>query len=162
MSPASRAKVRSDPAVDLTGVSGADWFVRQVDTTSLRPTARDLPETELENQLRIDHLESDVFQLEARLAHVEGARVVTIDTMAPEKIDLLKPFHVNIEPCDDGFSASFVDANLMAFGETQPEAIWNLKDLIAGTIEALIEAGEENLGPGPARQLDVLRQFMRW
>lgn len=172
MSPSSRTRAQGSRSADLTGTTGEEWPLpgefrldRQADTTSAvwaRTAEKGHLQVDLETERRIDHLESDLFHLEERVAQLAGARVVTIDTMAPEQLELVRPFHVNVEPCEEGFSASFVDANLMAFGETLPEAVWNLKDLIAGTLETLIEAGEESLGSGPGRQLRVLRQFMRW
>lgn len=104
-------------------------------------------------------LEAAVADLKRRPTEIP---VVVLDTLAPEPYELLKPIHINVEPDDDeGYRASLVDANLTAYGETRPEAIWSLKDLIVGTFEALESVGEQKLGPGPARQYAVLCSLLR-
>lgn len=115
------------------------------------------------DQKRVDQLEKRVRMLEEQLASLHAGRqiVVVLDTLSPEPLTLIRPFGVNVDPHDSGFRAWFVDANLMAFGETVPEAIWNLKDIIAATFELLTAAEAGELGPGPMRQLAVLSQFVR-
>ena len=54
-----------------------------------------------------------------------------------------------------------MEANVSATGGTQEEAVWNLTDLVVATFEMLADHDPAALGRGPARQLSVLRQFMR-
>lgn len=94
--------------------------------------------------------------------HVDR-RVVLVETLSPEPLEVIKPFRVDLEPSEsEGFRASFTEANLMAFGETEPEALANLKDILVATFEALSAAGNvQRLAPVTARQLAVLRHFVR-
>ena len=84
-----------------------------------------------------------------------------IGTMAPEPIEVIRDFPITVQWQEDEFRADFIDANLSAFGTTQSEAIWNLKDLIAITFDTLSRHEKERLGRGPARQLAVLRSYLR-
>ena len=54
---------------------------------------------------------------------VEGLRhatiVVPIATFAPEPFDLVRPISAVLAPCQGGFLASFLDANISTSGETR-------------------------------------------
>ncbi len=115
------------------------------------------------DNIRIAGLEREVLMLHSQMNALRkrAATSVMIDTMAPEPIEIVRPFHVVVEPYEDEFKASFYDANLSSFGDTRNEAIWNLKDLLAATFEMLTEHDPKLLGPGPARELVVLRQFLK-
>jgi hypothetical protein len=115
------------------------------------------------DSIRIAGLEREVLMLRSQMNALQqsAATSVTIDTMAPEPVEVIRPFHVVVEPYEDEFKASFYDANLSAFGDTRNEAIWNLKDLLAATFEMLTEHDPDRLGPGPARELEVLQQFLK-
>ena len=56
--------------------------------------------------------------------------------------------------------ASFADANINTSGETQQEAYANLRELILDVLDSLTALPESKLGPGPRRQLAVLREFV--
>lgn len=119
--------------------------------------------TNWKDAVRFESIERDLLTLKEQLAQLQNncPTVVIIDTLAPEPFDVVRPFHVTVEPYEDEYRASFVDANLSAFGETRAEAVWALKDIIAATFEVLSDLGEKKLGPGPARQFRVLREFIR-
>jgi len=85
--------------------------------------------------------------------------LVPIATLAPEPYDLLREIMVVVQPDDDSFVATFFDANINASGNTQVDAVANLKDTMIATFEALER--EPKLGKGPAIQLAVLREVMR-
>ena len=112
---------------------------------------------------RFQRLEKEVVSLRDRLATLEQAMptVVPIDTLAPERYEVLKPFHVVVRPHGDEYTASFVEANINASGDTIEEAVRNVKDVILATFEDLLEHGESQLGPGPLRQVRVLQAFIR-
>jgi predicted RNase H-like HicB family nuclease len=137
----------------------ADW---QQSVPALLASYTQTVQEQREN-LRIDGLERRILMLQSQVHCLQRCAPVSVvvDTMAPEPIDVIRPFHVVVEPYEDEMRASFDDANLSAFGETRNEAIWNLKDLIAGTFEILDAHEPEQLGPGPARQLEVLKQFIK-
>jgi predicted RNase H-like HicB family nuclease len=113
--------------------------------------------------VRLESIERDLLTLKMQFTQLQRScpSVVLIDTLAPEPLEVIRPFHVTVEPYEGEYRASFVDANLSTFGETRAEAIWALKDIIAATFEVLSDAGEKKLGPGPARQFFVLREFIR-
>jgi len=113
--------------------------------------------------VRLESIERDLLTLKTQISQLQSnsRTVVPIDTLAPEPLEVIRPFHVTVEPYEDEYQASFVDANLSAFGETRAEAIWALKDIIAATFEVLSDVGVKKLGPGPARQFRVLREFIR-
>jgi hypothetical protein len=67
---------------------------------------------------------------------------------------------VVVRPSDGEYEATFFDANIGIIGDTEEEAVRNLKLLIVDTFE-MLESNEASLGPEPARQLAVLREFLR-
>ena len=111
---------------------------------------------------RLDVLDREVLLLKDRVAELERSApaCVMIETFAPEPYKVVKPFHVVVQARHDEYVASFFDANLSASGTTEAEAIFNLKDVIVAVFESLAEHHENKLGPGPARQLHVLREFV--
>ena len=100
-----------------------------------------------------------VGKLEAVLAAHGESLLVPITTLAPEPFDLHRPIQVVVRPAGEEYVATFFDANISMSGDTEEEAISNLRELIVDVFEEL-EADEANLGPEPSRQLAVLRTFM--
>ncbi len=86
--------------------------------------------------------------------------VVPITTLDPEPFDLLRDIPVVVQPTDDGFLATFFDANIGMTGDTREEAVANLRLLLADVFDEL-EKEEAQLGPPLVRQLAVLRGFMK-
>jgi len=111
----------------------------------------------------MESIERDLLTLKGQVSLLQRGcpAVVPIDTLAPEPLEVIRPFHVTVEPYENEYRASFFDANLSAFGETRNEAIWNLKDIISATFEMFVDVSEAKLGPGPARQFRVLQEFIR-
>jgi len=105
----------------------------------------------------------EIARLKRRVARLERAApaCVPITSLAPEPYEVLQPFHAVIRAEGDEYVASFLDANVSATGSTQEEAVWNLKDMIVAVFEMLMGHEEAALGPGPARQLRVLQQFVK-
>ncbi|MFO1475311.1 MAG: hypothetical protein U1F98_01510 [Verrucomicrobiota bacterium] len=118
--------------------------------------------TRTQAELKLVALNTRVKCLESALDEVRSraAVVVPIQSFAPEPVELLKPMHAIVQQSGEDHVASFLDANMNASGETQEEALANLKDVIVGSFEAL-EAITDKLGPGPKRQLAVLREFLK-
>ena len=85
--------------------------------------------------------------------------VVPIGTFAPEPFSLREPIWAVVQPVDDGFVATFFDANISTSGDTQEEAAANLKDLILDIYLDLEKEPAERLGPEPKRQLAVLKSI---
>jgi predicted RNase H-like HicB family nuclease len=66
-----------------------------------------------------------------------------------------------MQPSDDGFTATFFDVNIASGGDTEEEALDNLRSLIIDTFELLDSEPADRLGPEPRRQLQVLRSLIR-
>ena len=81
--------------------------------------------------------------------------------MAPEPYKILQSIPAVVESSAHGFNATFFDANIGTSGDTQVEAFSNLRSLILDTFEYLEFEAQEALGPEPARQLAVFREFLK-
>ena len=112
---------------------------------------------------RMEVLEKEVMLVKERCATLERQRpvLVPIESLAPEPYDVVKPFHAVVQLHDDQYIATFFDANISASGDTQTEAIFNLKDVILGAFEILTMREEEELGLGSSHQRQVLEEFIR-
>lgn len=73
---------------------------------------------------------------------------------------VIKPIPIKLQLVDSGFVASFVAANISTSGGTWDEATSNLTLLIIDVFELLLSHAPSQLGPGPRRQLSVLRSFI--
>lgn len=117
--------------------------------------------------IRIGKLDHSRSILEARRAYRYSLRpqiataVIPIATLVPEPYDLTKDIPAVLQPADDGFVATFFDANISTSGDTEEEAVSNLRSLIVDIFEYLESEPMEALGPEPTRQLEVLRAFIR-
>lgn len=111
----------------------------------------------------LEMVRNEITVINGRLARLEeGAAIrVPIQSLAPEPYELIKPIEAVVQFVDDEYIASFFDANLSTGGDTQVDAISNLRDLMVGTFELLAETKDSDLGPGPRHQKAVLREFVR-
>jgi len=126
-------------------------------------SARHYEET-LQTDLRFDLLEKVVVALRTRVSRIESKACVLVPIQMFESTEFFvqQPFLAVVQPDEDGFSATFFDANIGTSGDTQEEAVANLKDLILGTFEQFEALERENqLGPEPARQLSVLKKVIK-
>lgn len=113
---------------------------------------------------KAENLEKRIISLEQRFTQLERRRpnlLVPINTFVPEPYELTAPFFVAVEIEDDQFTATFFDANVSASGDTEEEAIGNLKSLILDTFDSLSAEDKTMLGPEPRRQLAILERFLR-
>lgn len=85
---------------------------------------------------------------------------VPINSLAPEPFVLKRPFQVVVQPSDGEYIATLFDANLGMSGDTAEDAVEGLKMIIVDTFDYYDE-NESILGPGPARQLAVLRELIQ-
>jgi predicted RNase H-like HicB family nuclease len=85
---------------------------------------------------------------------------VMLDDLAPSSLTLIRPIPVTVELDEESFLVSFVEANVNAGGETLPEALDMLKEMIAFDYQFFGE-NETDLGSGPRNQLAVLRRYVR-
>ncbi len=86
--------------------------------------------------------------------------VIPIATLAPEPFELIRSIPAVVQSSDDGYLATFFDANIGITGDTKEEAVANLRMLLVDVYEKL-EKDEAQLGPQLVRQLAVLRSFMK-
>jgi predicted RNase H-like HicB family nuclease len=110
--------------------------------------------------LRLNKLEAEVQELKRRLTDAGGVHLV-VATLAPAPYEVIKEIPVWVRPEGDSYVASFVDANVNASGETVNDAVDNLKDMMTALLKSLGSLPKACLGKGPARQLAVLRAFIR-
>jgi len=117
----------------------------------------------LREAARIGILEREVALLKQRCSRLEDLSpiLVPIQSLAPEPYEVIKPFHAVVRAQGQDYTATFFDANISASGDTQSEAVLNLKDIIVGTFEILSMKDENELGPGPAQQRQVLQESIR-
>jgi hypothetical protein len=86
---------------------------------------------------------------------------VPIETLAPEPYDLLRPIAVVVTPSNEGFEAAFFDAQIYAGGETEEDALTNLKSCLLDTFDRLNQLGDSELGPGLLKQKQILSWYLR-
>jgi len=96
-----------------------------------------------------------------RSAQPQQALWIPINTFAPEPYEVLKPLTAVVSPSEDGFEAGLFDADLFASGDTESEAVANLKSVIIDTFEAFEQLGESKLGPGPLQQKRTMATLVR-
>ncbi len=86
---------------------------------------------------------------------------VPVTTLHPAPFELLGEIPIVLQPSGDDWIATFFDANINASGDTQEEAVANLKDVLVSMFKRFSQEPVNQLGPEPKRQLAVLRQFVR-
>jgi dCTP deaminase len=86
---------------------------------------------------------------------------VPLTSLDPDRYQLARDIPVVLQPSDGGFTATFFDANIGSSGDTEQEAIENLRTLIIDTFELLASTRPEKLGPEPRRRLKLLRSLIR-
>jgi len=111
---------------------------------------------------RFSFLQRELELLKQRCSRLEELSpiLITIQSLAPEPYEVIKPFHAVVRVQDQQYVATFFDVNISASGDTQSEALLNLKDVIVGAFEMLSMKDEDELGPGPTQQRQVLQEFI--
>ena len=129
------------------------------------PNLWTIVEARMKEAARLASIEERLATLEERLNRVETAAIPShatlyLSTFAPEPYVLKHPIPIAIQETTDGFLASFVDANINTSGDTQQEAFANARELILDVFDRLHGLPAKKLGPGPARQIAVLKDFI--
>lgn len=111
---------------------------------------------------RLEKLERQVRSLAGQFKKLQENQIyiVPIETLSPEPFVLKRPIHVVVSEDNQDAVATFFDANLGMSGDNAEEAVRNLKAVIVDTFDSF-EENESILGPEPARQLAVLREFIQ-
>lgn len=86
---------------------------------------------------------------------------VPVQSFAPEPYEVLRPFTVVVRPDGEEFEASFFDANLYGSGDTEEEAVSDLKVVMIESFDRLSELGDDKLGPAMLKQKRVLTAHIR-
>jgi Arc/MetJ-type ribon-helix-helix transcriptional regulator len=118
-------------------------------------------ERRLEILAMVDLPEASFARGAGALARSTQTALIPITTLAPEPYEILRDIPAVVEPTGDGFLATFFDANISTSGDTDVEAVSNLRSLILDIFEYLDSEPSVSLGPEPARQLAVLRVFLK-
>lgn len=155
----------SDLPVGLCGaaeVSGLGYY-KAAGTACNTPVVGFDVNTELLRGSNVRRVETRAQSLEEESASLKRgtACLVTIQFLEARRYELVKPLTITVRRCDDTYVASFFDANVHASGDVVYEAVENLKDVLTTTFEALSDLRENELGPGPRRSLNALREFIR-
>jgi predicted RNase H-like HicB family nuclease len=110
----------------------------------------------------IRSLTNEVATLKKEIQHLHHLRtfVVPLTTLAPQPFQMRLPIPVTIEGDGEDFTASFMEANVSASGETEADAIANLKDSLLSSYEVLENLPDSELGPLPMRQWEVLKSVV--
>ena len=103
---------------------------------------------------------NEIREIKAELTRRVETIVIPIATLAPEPYELFRAIPVVVQPAGGEFIATFFDANISTAGDTQEEAVANLRSLLLDMFEYLESEPPEALGPEPTRQLGVLRAFL--
>lgn len=84
--------------------------------------------------------------------------LTTLESSEPLQMKLNIPATIDGDGQD--FTASFTEANVSASGETEADAIANLKESLIETFEFLESIPENERGPLPSRQWEILSNVL--
>lgn len=105
---------------------------------------------------RIESVLNDVIKGIDVLRVQQPSFAVPINSLVPEPYEVLKPFTLVVKPDGEEFQACFFDANLYGTGDTEEEAVSDLKSVLIETFERLSELKDNKLGPAMLRQKRVV------
>ena len=74
----------------------------------------------------------------------------------PGNLHVIRSIPISVWPIHGVYVASFVEANILASGETSEEAVDNVADIIASKFHLF---SRNTLGIYPRWQLDILQQY---
>ncbi|MFN2476452.1 MAG: hypothetical protein ABR526_08955 [Chthoniobacterales bacterium] len=116
----------------------------------------------LDTRLRLSLIEKVVLELRHVIAELLERRVIqiSIDSLGVEDLVLRRPITVVVESANDCFTATFFDANINASGDSEVEAVENLKEIIVSVFHRFVELGDARLGSGPRKQFAELRSVI--
>lgn len=87
-------------------------------------------------------------------------KTIEIASLGSENLELIRNIPVSLEIYDDEAIAEFVDVEAKGFGETESEALENLKNNLI-SLYCEIKEDEANLGPLPKKWLIVLKELIK-
>lgn len=89
-----------------------------------------------------------------------GSVTVAVRSIESEPYELRRTLYVVVQPAEESFVATFAEANINASGETVPDSVSNLKDMMILLYERLLKESKSKLGKEPTRQLAVLQELL--
>lgn len=89
-----------------------------------------------------------------------GCIQVQVDTMAHDVLEWLRPIQIVVQPCEDEFVATYFDGEISSTGQTQVEAVANVKDLIVRQFVKLNGISDSRLGLKMRRRKSVLAKII--
>ncbi len=110
--------------------------------------------------VRLQRVEAKLEEIAKRINDC-GSIIVPVSSLAPSPYELIKPIPVVVQPGDGEFLATFFDANVNASGDTETEAVQNLKEIMLAVFAYQSKLPEDKLGPGPRQQFAVLKEFIK-
>ena len=100
-------------------------------------------------------------ELSETICNTVSANLSTfIGSLGVPGLEVRKPIPITIRPDGSAFIATSFDANISASGESPEEAVDSLQSLIADFFEDLDATDPSRLGPGPRKQIAVLREHL--
>jgi hypothetical protein len=116
----------------------------------------------LEIDFRIGILEKVVLEMRHALTELASQKTihVSVTSLEPEPFILSKPISIVVQQEGDEFSATYFDANINASGDTQTEAVANLKEMLVSIFRRFGELGMDRLGPALRKQYAVLKSVI--
>jgi len=120
----------------------------------------DVVQTQHEDSLRLQRLHEEVHSLKQQLQDARSCSAI-IASLAPEPFTLKKSLPILIRHDGDSYIATFVDANINASGDTLPNAVDNLKDMLIALFRRLSQEPKSSLGKRPMKQLAILQEFLQ-
>ena len=118
---------------------------------------------QLETEELIKQLSLQFSELKRRLDNLMNQQhtfVTFITSLGDDELQVIKPIPVTVRQDDDGYVASFFDANIGSGGETPQSAVSNLQSLIAEIFRIQEEESIEDLGPLMIKQRNVLLEVI--
>lgn len=126
----------------------------------------DRPWVRLENRVAstekaLEDPSAKVARLEEEFRVRSAFPCVPIQTFAPEPFEVLQPISAVVQADEGAFVATLFDANISSSGDTQEEAVANLKDLILMIFQDFENEDDADLGPAMIRQKQTLLSLIR-
>jgi predicted RNase H-like HicB family nuclease len=111
----------------------------------------------LKDDIRL--LLGELKEIKTEIQYLRNAKtfVVPLTNLAPGPMQMRLNIPATVEGDGEDFTATFTEANVSASGDTEADAIANLKESIVATYKILEAIPASEMSPLPARQWSVLK-----
>jgi hypothetical protein len=96
-----------------------------------------------------------------KLGVLRRSFLIPIESLEPEPYKITRPFTAVVIEAEGEFEAAVFDLGIFASGDTEEEAIANLKETLVDTVDRLNGLPNARLGKGPLRQKNLLNNCVR-